>query len=260
MDKKILEFYEDAVRLWGEDAQIGMCIEEMSELTKELCKYLRYTKIKGQASAEKIKEVKNNIIEETADVLNIVSQMAKIFGQEQVEKIQQEKVDRTILKLEDYRKIQNIKRTTLLYVIKDDKVLFGRKLRGFGKGKINGIGGKVEPNETIEEAMIRETKEEIGIIPKQYKHVGNVLYDEYLNGQKIYYDTAIFIASDYDGEPCETDEMSPIWIDKNNLPFDQMFGDDIYWLPQVLDGKSVNAIFQFDKDFNIIDHREYFRN
>ena len=27
---------------WGEEAQIRMCIEEMSELTKELCKYLRY--------------------------------------------------------------------------------------------------------------------------------------------------------------------------------------------------------------------------
>ena len=35
------EFYQRCIDVWGEDAQIKMCIEEMSELTKELCKNWR---------------------------------------------------------------------------------------------------------------------------------------------------------------------------------------------------------------------------
>lgn len=42
-------------------------------------------------------------------------------------------------------------------------VLLGLKKRGFGTGKWNGFGGKVEPGETIRQAAIREMKEEAGI-------------------------------------------------------------------------------------------------
>jgi 8-oxo-dGTP pyrophosphatase MutT (NUDIX family) len=35
------------------------------------------------------------------------------------------------------------------------------KKRGFGEGRWNGVGGKVEPGESIEAALIREAKEEV---------------------------------------------------------------------------------------------------
>ena len=260
MDKNVRDFFEDAVRLWGEDAQIRMCIEEMSELTKELCKYLRYTKIKGQATPEKIEEVRKNITEETADVLNCTMQMANIFGKEDVERIKLEKIIRSIPKLEDFRKVSEIKRTTLLYIIKDGKVLLGEKLRGFGKGKLNGAGGKVESGETLEEAMLREVKEEFCIVPKNYKQVGNIFYDEYDGEEKLYYDTAIFVASDYDEELAATEEMNPFWVDINNLPFDRMFEDDKFWLKEVLEGRRVNAKFVFDKHFKISEKYIYFND
>ncbi len=44
---------------------------------------------------------------------------------------------------------------TLVFLVDDDRVLLGMKKRGFGAGKWNGFGGKVEPGETIEEAAIR---------------------------------------------------------------------------------------------------------
>ena len=53
--------------------------------------------------------------------------------------------------------------TTLIILKKDDEILLGLKKRGFGKGRLNGVGGKLEPGETIEEAAIRETEEEIGV-------------------------------------------------------------------------------------------------
>lgn len=52
------------------------------------------------------------------------------------------------------------------------------KKRGFGKGKFNGFGGKVEKNgETIYQAAIRETQEEGNITPKDAKFVGYIKMD-----------------------------------------------------------------------------------
>lgn len=61
----------NAIAKWGEDAQIDMCIEEMSELTQALCKYKR---------GRRGEHVTNNIKEEIADVLITINQMALIFG------------------------------------------------------------------------------------------------------------------------------------------------------------------------------------
>lgn len=59
----------DALRAaYGEKAQIIMAIEEMSELTKELTKYLR-----GKGNVDKIKE-------ETADVFVTVMGVKQLFG------------------------------------------------------------------------------------------------------------------------------------------------------------------------------------
>ena len=75
--------------VWGEQAQIMMCIEEMSELTKELCKYLRYND----------KSYTNNIIEELADVKNCIEQLTMHFGKDKVEQMQKQKIDRTVAKI-----------------------------------------------------------------------------------------------------------------------------------------------------------------
>ena len=89
-DNKKKELYKKLISSWGEDAQIRMCIEEMSELTKELCKYLRYKDFEK----DKVEEVKKNIIEETADVLNCVEQMKLMFGENEVDEIIDYKLNR----------------------------------------------------------------------------------------------------------------------------------------------------------------------
>lgn len=45
---------------------------------------------------------------------------------------------------------------TLSIITKKGKILLGMKKRGFGVGKWNGFGGKVQHGETLEEAMKRE--------------------------------------------------------------------------------------------------------
>ena len=65
---------QDAVRTWGRDAQMLMMVEEMSELTKEICKFYRAT---DDASAS---AVAGNIREEMADVQIMLDQMKIMFG------------------------------------------------------------------------------------------------------------------------------------------------------------------------------------
>ena len=92
------EFYQRCIDVWGEDAQIKMCIEEMSELTKELCKNWR----KGKTNTP---EQIMNICEEIADVQNMADQMQLIFGEEIVERIRKEKIERTQKRLDEEIKI-----------------------------------------------------------------------------------------------------------------------------------------------------------
>lgn len=44
---------------------------------------------------------------------------------------------------------------TLVFIRTSDCILLGLKKRGFGKGKWNGFGGKVEPGETITQGAMR---------------------------------------------------------------------------------------------------------
>ena len=71
--REVFNTYNKAIELYGEKAQKLMAIEEMSELTKEICKDFR-----GELNRE-------NLIEEMADVLIMLDQMLilyKISGEE----------------------------------------------------------------------------------------------------------------------------------------------------------------------------------
>jgi NTP pyrophosphatase (non-canonical NTP hydrolase) len=97
MESKFRKEFKLMIDTWGEDSQINMCIEEMGELTKALCKYRRFKdKYFGEADEEKVVSNLKNIKEEIADVLNTVVQMQYLFGEEEINKIRKEKVERTI--------------------------------------------------------------------------------------------------------------------------------------------------------------------
>lgn len=142
--------------------------------------------------------------------------------------------------------------TTLLIILKNNQILLAEKKRGFGAGKFNGIGGKVEKSETIEEAMIRETQEEIGVTPTNFTKMATITFDEWVNDEEKVVIMSVFIAQSYMGEIVETDEMRPVWFNLNNIPYEKMFENDKMWLPEVLKGNKLNAQFTFNKDFEIV--------
>lgn len=102
--EKYAEFYDDAISFWGEDAQLRMCIEEMSELTKELCKYFRLANAREKTPelVAQLEENRKHVIEETADVYNMIDQVARIFGENEVEEMREKKISRTTQRLEEY--------------------------------------------------------------------------------------------------------------------------------------------------------------
>lgn len=144
--------------------------------------------------------------------------------------------------------------TTLLLIIKNNKILLAQKKRGFGVGRYNGVGGKVEAGETIEQAMIRETQEEINVTPIHYNKRAIITFSNLANGERFNIVMHVYTASDYVGEIKESEEMRPEWFGHNDIPFANMFPDDRIWLPVLLDGKNFEAYFKFDEDFNVLEH------
>ena len=140
---------------------------------------------------------------------------------------------------------------TLMFVIKDDSVLLIRKKRGLGAGKINGPGGRLEENETPMECAIRETNEELCINPLNVRPAGELLFHAEDMPRIHGY---VFVATDFEGEPTETDEAIPHWFKTSDIPFNEMWDDDHLWLPQVLSGASVMGYFTFIGE-SLIDYK-----
>lgn len=131
-------------------------------------------------------------------------------------------------------------------LVKDDKVLLAMKKRGFGVGKWNGVGGKVQEGETIELAAVRETKEEIGVSinPEKMEKIGSVEFN-FRDKPEWNQHMHIFLVRDWEGEPKESEEMLPQWYAKQDIPFEKMWVDDKHWLPVALAGKKFEGKFFF---------------
>jgi len=130
-------------------------------------------------------------------------------------------------------------------VLGENKILLGMKKRGFGEGRWNGFGGKVEEGETIESSAIRELKEEAGIEAKKINKIGILEFSFENDPKKL--EAHIFKITEFTGEPTESEEMKPQWFNFDEIPFFQMWSDDEHWFPYLLNGKSFKGNFLFDR-------------
>lgn len=132
-----------------------------------------------------------------------------------------------------------------LPVAPDEELLMIRKRRGLGAGRYNGPGGKVEPGETPAEAAVRETREETGVDVGRVERRGEF---DFFFGDEHVFCCHVYVATSVSGEPVDTPEAFPEWLARADVPYDEMWPDDELWLPHVLDGETIRAVFYFDDD------------
>ena len=143
-----------------------------------------------------------------------------------------------------------MKKTTLAVMVQDDKIFLWRKKQWMAQWVYNGIGWKLEWEESIEQCMIREAKEEIGVQVLE-NDLEKVWIMRFYFKDTPHYDTEVhvFMIKKFVWNIIESDEIEPQWFDLWNIPYDKMWEADSIWLPKVLNWESwLLFTWYFDKD------------
>lgn len=119
--------------------------------------------------------------------------------------------------------------TTLCYITRGNDVLMlhrVKKKNDINKDKWIGIGGKFEGEESPEECLLREVREETGLELTQWRCRGVVTFlSDGCEGEFMY----LFTADGFEGEPKECDEGDLQWVSREFLYSLPMWeGDKIF--------------------------------
>ena len=134
-----------------------------------------------------------------------------------------------------------MKIATLGIVLEDDRILLGVKKKGeIGTGVLSGPGGKLDPGETLEGCLVRETREELEIEldPTSLELVAVI--DFYVIDE-IDFRVYIYRAQILSGEIHETADMIPGWYPLDDATFTRTYEADRHWLPRAARGEKFNA-------------------
>lgn len=110
-----------------------------------------------------------------------------------------------------------MKNTTLCYIEKDDAYLMLhriKKVNDENHDKWIGVGGKFEAGESPEDCLLREVKEETGLMLTDHRYRGLVTFvsDEW--GTEYMH---LFTATGFEGEMKTCDEGELVWIPKSEI-------------------------------------------
>ena len=139
------------------------------------------------------------------------------------------------------------------FMVRDDQILLGLRKKvsnDLGANNYAGIGGKLEPGETNDECLVREIKEEIDIDITGYEKYGRARFINPAN-PKWNMEGFFYLITEWEGTPTETEVIKPVWFDKDKIPFNQMFRDNKYWLPMLLENKHFEGVFLFGEDHEV---------
>lgn len=111
-----------------------------------------------------------------------------------------------------------MKITTLCYIENNDCYLMlhrTKKKKDVNKDKWIGVGGHAEGNETPQECLLREVKEETGLLLTSYKFRGLITF---ISNEYEAEMMCLFTADRYTGELITCDEGELEWVKKSDVP------------------------------------------
>lgn len=139
--------------------------------------------------------------------------------------------------------------STLCYIEKDNQYLMlhrTKKKNDINKDKWIGIGGKFEENESPEECIIREVKEETGLHLKSYQLRCIVTYVS-TNWETEY--MYVFTSDDFEGNIIECNEGDLQWVNKDEVTkLNTWEGDKILIEKMQKDKNFFTVKFEYDGD------------
>ena len=130
--------------------------------------------------------------------------------------------------------------STLGYVLSEDRQNVLMTYRVFRNddeqfGKYNGLGGHMEPNEDIATCMIREIKEEAGIIVTNMTLRGTVNWTNFGSKGEDWI-AFIFLVTAFDGIPSKESNEGPLlWVPVKDINSLSLWEGDRYFMPLVFD-------------------------
>lgn len=132
-----------------------------------------------------------------------------------------------------------MKMTTLCYIENNDCYLMlhrTKKKKDVNKDKWIGVGGHAEGNETPQECLLREVKEETGLLLTSYKFRGLITFisDEYEAEMMC-----LFTADGYTGELITCDEGELEWVKKSDVPQLPTWEGDAQFLKLLLEDEKL---------------------
>lgn len=140
---------------------------------------------------------------------------------------------------------------TICFIQKGREILLLNRVKEPSMGMWNGVGGKIEKNETAVEGIIREVLEETGIVLSEVQYAGNVIFKDIEGEDGMYVYLAQIPANADIQTPQSTDEGILDWkeidwiLDSSNQG---VVGNLKYYLPIILDGKhNLEHTFMYNK-------------
>ena len=142
-----------------------------------------------------------------------------------------------------------MKLATLCYVIdRENSVTLMihriKKENDVHEGKWNGLGGKFEENESPEECVIREVKEESGLDIKSPKLHGFITFPLF-DGKDDWY-VFVFTADKFTGKLIDSDEGNLEWIPNDKIIDLNLWDGDAIFLNWLKNDKFFSAKFVYN--------------
>ena len=138
--------------------------------------------------------------------------------------------------------------TSLCYITRGQEVLMlhrVKKKHDINKDKWIGIGGKFEENESPDECLLREVREETGLILTDWKCRGVVTFLSDVGNEYMY----LFTADGFTGDLKECDEGDLQWVSRDFLYTLPMWeGDKIFLDLLWQDAPFFLLTLQYEKD------------